>query len=155
MKHIKPTIGWCEWVALPELGLPLIQAKIESSFKVSILHVTFIETYDDQGKPMVRFGVHPKQKSHEILQVCESPVIQQEAHGDINGNKEQSFLIETLLVIDQQQFPIELELRKNDNMSFRLLLGHTAIDDRVLIAPSASYTLAAPTGDDFTNAYTI
>ena len=89
---------------------------------------------------MVRFGVHPHQHSRALAVLCETPVIE---HGESNDTETQ-YLIETDLIIGLVQYPIQLLLSKQDDMNFRLQLGHNAIDGRLLIDPSASYLLGSP-----------
>ena len=51
------------------------------------------------------------------------------------------YIIRTRLQLGDKTWPIELALANRDQMGFRLLLGRTALEDRVLVEPGRSYLL--------------
>ncbi len=136
-------IGWREFVALPRLGLPVLKAKVDTGARTSALHAFKIEPFMRDGLLMVRFHVHPIQHRTDITVVCEAPVIDHRVVTDSGGHRERRYVIETMLVIENQQWPIEVTLTNRENMIFRMLLGRSAMHSLV-VHPNASYLLGRP-----------
>ena len=50
-------LGWREWLALPQLGIAAIKAKIDSGARSSALHVDSLEGLARDGDRWLRFVV--------------------------------------------------------------------------------------------------
>lgn len=132
------TLGWREWVALPELGLPRIKAKVDTGARTSALHAFALTPYVENGVQRIRFSIHPRQRRDDVV-VCTADVIDQRTVRDSGGHEEARWVIETPITIGPHRWLIEATLTARDDMQFRMLIGRTAIRGRALVDPSASY----------------
>ena len=135
------TLGWREWVGLPELGIPLIKAKVDTGARTSALHAFELRSFVEHGKRRVEFKIHPHQRDKGRVIVCTADVIDERMVTDSGGHKERRWVINTLLSMGAHSWPIELTLTARDDMLFRMLLGRTAVKDRVQIDPAKSYLI--------------
>ena len=69
------TIGWKEWLSLPELNIPAIKAKIDTGARTSALHTYTLEKINRNGKQIAKFSIHPLQRRDDIAFNCESEII--------------------------------------------------------------------------------
>lgn len=134
-------IGWREWVAFPGLKIPKIKAKIDTGARTSALHAFYVEPYRDKGVPMVRFGIHPRQKRTDVEIECLAEIADRRNVSDSGGHREKRYVIVSTVELGGLSWPIELTLTNRDTMRFRVLLGRTAMEERVLIDPGASFLL--------------
>ncbi len=132
-------IGWREWVALPDIGLPAIKAKIDTGAKTSALHAFMVERIKRGKRDHVRFLMHPLQLHDNPVVECQPPLPAPPPPRDPRAHREERFVIETRLVIGEMEWPIELTLTNRDSMRFRMLLGRRAMEQRLLVDPAASY----------------
>jgi ribosomal protein S6--L-glutamate ligase len=132
-------LGWEEWVALPELGLPAIKAKVDTGARTSALHAYFVEPFGSGKRPQVRFGVHPIPRRADVEVVCTAPVVDRRDVTSSNGEREKRYVISTPIRIGEREWPIEVTLTNRDAMSYRMLLGRQAIGDGILVDPASSF----------------
>ena len=141
MKEVR--IGWREWCSLPELQIPNIKAKIDTGARTSALHAFFVEPYEENGRQMVRFGVHPIQKRVDIEIICCWPIKDFRQVSDSGGHQEMRYVIETQVKLGDRSWPIEMTLTNRDSMKFRMLLGRTAMPG-MLVMPDKSFLFGRP-----------
>jgi hypothetical protein len=131
-------IGWREWLALPELGVPGVKVKIDTGARTSALHVADLEPFEEHGRLRTRFTLHPLRKRPDIAIVCTATVIDQRVVSDSGGHRERRYVIRTPVELGSRQWPIELTLTNREDMLFRMLLGRTAMAG-LLVDPRRSY----------------
>jgi len=135
----KARLGWREWVSLPDLGIPAIKAKLDTGARTSSLHAFMIEPFRSDGRLKVRFGIHPLQRREDVEIISTAEVIDRRYVIDSGGHRELRYVIQTPIHIGQRSWDIEVSLTNRDIMRFRMLLGRTAMQKRLLVDPQGSY----------------
>lgn len=139
MAFPKFVVGWLEWVALPDLQVPAIRAKIDTGAKTSSIHAYNIKMSRREGQTYVAFDLHPIRGNHTISRHCEMPVIDKRVVKSSSGDREKRPVILTKLKIGGFTMDIELNLTNRDTMGYRMLLGREALRLFALVNPASAY----------------
>lgn len=134
-------VGWREWLALPELGIEAIKAKVDTGAQTSALHSLDAEPFRARRRDFVRFGIHPLQGRRDLVLSCAAELVDRRWVTNSGGQRDYRYVIRTLLRLGDDEWPIEITLADRDPMRFRMLLGRSAMHGRVNVIPDASYLL--------------
>jgi hypothetical protein len=139
------TLGWREWIALPELGLLAIHAKVDTGAATSALLALDIERFEEAGAPWVRFRVLPLWPFSAPDVVCTAPLVDQRHVTASSGHSESRLVIRTELRLGiragSPAWPIEITLADRRAMVHPMLLGREALAGRALVDPAVEYAL--------------
>ena len=135
-------IGWREWIALPELGVTAIKAKIDTGARSSAIHAFHVKTFWKDEKRWVRFQMHPFQRNSSNTITAEAEILDEREVRNSGGHVEKRIAILTTVELQDRRWPIELTLTNRDVMGFRMLLGRAAVRGHFLVNPGKSYLLS-------------
>jgi hypothetical protein len=147
MKQQLTIIGWREHLALPDLGIREVKAKIDTGARSSALHAFDVEIFEDQGKQMVSFKVHPIQRDTSQTVTAVAELLDQRQVRNSGGQIQLRPVILTTVDLngnvagsaETHRWLIELTLTNRDVMGFRMLLGRQAVRQRFLVDAGKSY----------------
>ncbi len=140
----KTRIGWVEHVALPQLEIKRLKAKIDTGARTSALHVMRMRTIDTAGgpnrRPILEITV-PGGRRGEHPHVVRATVRGFAMVRDTSGRTERRPVIETALKLGPFERRITVTLTDRGDMLFPMLVGRTALGPGVVVDPSRRYLL--------------
>lgn len=160
----KIVVGWRENLSLPTLGIKSIKAKVDTGAKTSCLHAFNIETFtktvpyscvkgthsehnlhkhlhNQHKEQWVRFWTHSGKHDVAFKHQCEAKIIDIRNVRDSGGHNEKRYVIQTEVKLGTSVWPIEITLTNRKKMAYSMLLGRTAMHDRIIVDPVKSYLI--------------
>ena len=130
-------LGWREYVAMPELGLRRIRAKIDTGARSSALHVDDQWRFERDGQPWVGFRIRPR-LSDAAMEV-EARINDERRVVDSGGHASSRIFIVARVLVGGVEADIELNLTSRHGMRYPMLLGRSAMQGRFIVDPARSY----------------
>lgn len=139
-----PILGWKEQVALPELGIARLRAKLDTGARSSALHVENLEevgehVVDGRRLPIVRFDVLVGSRSNPRRQRVEVPIADFKVVRDTGANAERRPVVRTHVLCGPVDIDAEVTLTSRQGMNFRMLLGRLTLEGQCLVDPGHGY----------------
>lgn len=131
--------GWAEWVALPDLGVRRIKAKLDTGARTSALSVAELRRVGGGGRAEVEFRVATGPRRLGAL--VRAAVREHVTVRDSSGRASRRPVIETRLRLGGRERRVRLTLTARGDMLFPMLVGRTALSPDVVVDPGARYRL--------------
>ena len=132
-------LGWEEWVALPDLGLPALKAKVDTGARTSALHAFDIEPFGPANAPRVRFAIHPVPGRDDVVIPCSARIVDRREVISSNGDMEYRLVIRSDIAIGDRRWPVEMTLTDRGQMAYRMLIGRQALTPDMIVSPLDSF----------------
>lgn len=137
-------IGWREMLALPDLHINRIKAKIDTGARTSALHAFNYQEFLQDDKTMIRFAIHPIQRDNKTTVVATAELLEYRKITSSVGHAQVRPVILTTIKLGRYCWQIEITLTNRDVMGFRMLLGRQGVRDRFLVNPGKSFLQSSP-----------
>ena len=138
------TIGWREWVRLPDLCSVPMKAKIDTGARTSSLHAFDLIIHGSGDDAEVEFEIHPHQRSSRDGVSVRHPVTAFRKVRSSTGHSERRPVIRTPVRVGDHCYDIEITLTSRDAMGFRMLLGRSALRRRFAVDAGRSFLQGDP-----------
>jgi hypothetical protein len=134
-------IGWKEYVALPDLGVSSLKAKVDTGARTSSLHVASLRTLEDlgDGQADLEIVLAPNRRRPDQLVVGRVRQLARIRVTDSGGHSQLRPVIETTLVLGPVTKRIRLTLADRSSMLFRMILGRKTLENDFVIDVARKY----------------
>ena len=142
-KREKKVVGWKEQVALPDLKIKSVIAKIDTGANVATIDAADIKFVTIKDVKYVKFTV---KKRNNTVRKTSAPLAGFKRIRSSNGDVEKRPYIKTDILMDGITKNIELTLTDRGPMDYTMLIGRKALGRRWIVNPSISF-MTKPKGN--------
>ena len=142
-KREKKVVGWKEQVALPDLKIKSVIAKIDTGANVATIDAADIKFVTIKDVKYVKFTV---KKRNNTVRKTSAPLAGFKRIKSSNGDVERRPYIKTDILMDGITKNIELTLTDRGPMDYTMLIGRKALGRRWIVNPSISF-MTKPKGN--------
>ena len=142
-KREKKVVGWKEQVALPDLKIKSVIAKIDTGANLATIDADDIKFVTRKDVKYVKFTV---KKRNNTVRKTSAPLAGFKRIRSSNGDVERRPYIKTDILMDGITKNIELTLTDRGPMDYTMLIGRKALGRRWIVNPSISF-MTKPKGN--------
>ena len=142
-KREKKVVGWKEQVALPDLKIKSVIAKIDTGANLATIDADDIKFVTRKDVKYVKFTV---KKRNNTVRKTSAPLAGFKRIRSSNGDVERRPYIKTNILMDGITKNIELTLTDRGPMDYTMLIGRKALGRRWIVNPSISF-MTKPNGN--------
>lgn len=141
----KKIVGAVELCDLPKLAISDLNVRVDTGAATSSLHVDNIEEIEKDGELWITFDIHPDIHNVERVVRREARVEGQKRVKSSTATLEKRYVIITPIIMDGEQWDIQLTLTDRSEMTYLMLLGREAMSGHFIVDPEFDFIL---TGKD-------
>lgn len=134
-------VGSLEVCNLPEFEIQKLHIRVDTGATTSSLHVDNIEEFQHENETWVAFDIHPDIHHVETIVRRKSKVMDTRLVKSSSGEKQKRYVIQTPIVMGNQQWDILITLTDRSSMSYLMLLGRQAMNGHMIVDPELEYVL--------------
>ena len=142
-KREKKVVGWKEQVALPDLKIKSVIAKIDTGANLATIDADDIKFVTRKDVKYVKFTV---KKRNNTVRKTSAPLAGFKRIRSSNGDVEKRPYIKTDILMDGITKNIELTLTDRGPMDYTMLIGRKALGRRWIVNPAISF-MTRPKGN--------
>lgn len=135
----KITLGALEKCDLPDLGIYNLAIRVDTGAATSSLHVENVVEFEKDDARYIHFDIHPDVYDVEKITRHTAKVEAMRKVKSSTATRERRYLIETTFAIGDNAWPIHITLTDRSEMTYLMLLGREAMQDKVLVDPSEEF----------------